>query len=675
MINLNRVYIALAILLLIGMSCLVTSSLPASITATSVATQADTPTPLLAIPVQPGQANPHEPTSIYGDIPYSSPFFFTAIAEPFVMLEDQAGFVNRDRDFVFSLVGQALGPITVVSENSLSYQLALPAVPQGTFVDVDNDGNPDKGVQIFAVAFWSNTWGGPFLELRDGTGWSNAYASTITDHENEDEIKGGTLIVWAPDEQQGFPTGFGADDLLFTSDDPTTSIPAGYNIVNLDQEPFQIYKSARQEITLIEGPGEINDFSEMNYNDTFDALFSKLSIEYPFTVEKHIDWQALYNRHAPLVAQARNSQDFYRALRDFSFSIPDGHVKVNLDPQVLYEENGGGFGLVLSELSNGRVLVSEILNGLPAAQAGIQEGAEIITWAEEPVSEAISKVIPPLGPYSTDHALRLAQTIFLSRVPPETSVQVKFKNPGQTQAQYARLVSTVEYDSLFKALNEENDPLLPIEADILQSSGLGYIKVNTFLDDSHLTAVLWDRYIKEFIDQEVDGIIIDLRNNNGGDSGMANDFAAYFFDKELVLFRTSAYNQEQGKFVYSNVQTRIKPGPLYFEGPIAILIGPDCISACEGFAYTLSLGNRSILIGHYPTAGAYGGVGFGQYKLPEGVKMQFPTSRSETMDGKLVIEGTGVSPDILVPITETTVLGQQDGLLEAAIKAILDKIQ
>jgi hypothetical protein len=36
--------------------------------------------------------------------------------------------------------------------------LNLPAVPQGTLVDVDNDGEKDTGVQVFAIAYWSNTW-------------------------------------------------------------------------------------------------------------------------------------------------------------------------------------------------------------------------------------------------------------------------------------------------------------------------------------------------------------------------------------------------------------------------------------------------------------------------------------------------------------------------------------
>ena len=89
---------------------------------------------------------------------------------------------------------------------------------------MDNDGEKDAGVQIFAVAYWTNTFDDPFLEERDlsGGGWSTAYASTRISEEAEleREIVGGKFLVYAPDDEQGFPSGFGEDELLFTEDDP-----------------------------------------------------------------------------------------------------------------------------------------------------------------------------------------------------------------------------------------------------------------------------------------------------------------------------------------------------------------------------------------------------------------------------------------------------------------------
>ncbi len=130
-----------------------------------------------------------------------------------------------------------------------------------------------------------------------------------------------------------------------------------------------------------------------------------------------------------------------------------------------------------------------------------------------------------------------------------------------------------------------------------------------------------------------------------------------------------------GDFEPTGYPTRIQPAPLFYKGPIAVLVSSDCISACEGFAYAMQYDDRSIVIGHYPTAGAFGEVGLGQYKLPGDFTMQFPTGRPVAPNGELVIEGTGVLLDKTVPVTLESSLGQIDAVLESAIAELLEKIQ
>jgi C-terminal processing protease CtpA/Prc len=624
----------------------------------------------------PGEENPDEPVFITGKIPYTSPFFLNTISEPFVMLEDAAGFAQRDREFVFPLVGQAIGPVEVTEGQEVIYSLALPSIPQGTMQDLDNNNISDPGVQVFSISYWSNTWGGPFLEERDGSGWSNAYTSMITDPERKDEIIGGTLLIWAPDDQQKFPSGFGDDGLLFTSDDPTSSVPAGYTIVDLNQEPFRFYKEARPTIELIEGEVAVNDFSGMSYSEAFDALFDKVSREYPFTQEKGINWEQLYLATSGEIAKAKNQQDFYKALRQFAFSIPDAHISLSLDPQIFYDERGGGYGIVLKELSDGKVLVTQVFEPGPAWEAGIQVGAEIISWDGMPVGDAIAQVVPDFGPYSTEHHKRLEQVAFLTRGPQFSAVEVEFKNPEAATPEKAKLDSTSEYESLFASLPvfQGDEMNLPIQGEVLDDSGLGYIKINTFSEDYSLLASTWEYLIQQLIDNEVPGLIIDVRINSGGSGSLATDFAGYFFDQEIPLYKGFYYSNESGQFENDGSESSILPGPMKYEGPIAVLVSPYCISACEGFAYAMSQGDRSIIVGNYPTAGAFGEVGRGQYDLPDDISMQFPTGRPETPDGQLLIEGVGVIPDITVPVTEESVLGGSDTVLEAAVQAILDQV-
>lgn len=668
-----------AVLLLGSLACsLFTGLLPTQTTPEQPAitsTPRPTPTALPPIPVQPGAGNPDEPVYVYGDIPYTSPFFVNSLSEPFILLEDQAGFVTRDREFEFNLPGQMIGPVEVYDDGSLTYSLPLPSIPLGTYVDVDNNGSEDKGVQVFAAAYWSNTWGGPFLEERDGTGWSTAYASTLSDPENEDEITGGTLIVWSPDDGQAFPTGFGEDGLLFTADDPTAPIPAGYNIVDLNDEPFQVYKEARPEITLNEGVVAVNDYTEDDYATAFQKLHEKVAREYPFTAEKKVDWQALYDRFAPRMESAGNANEFYAALRDFTWSIPDAHVGVSINAEIFYQEQGGSFGIRLAELSDGRVIVVEVLPDTTGAGAGLVEGTEILTWDGKPVQEALAEVVPYFGPFSTEHHKHLEQLVFLTRLPPNTQIEIGYRLPNGREEE-KRLRAEVEYESLFRSIPElRSDPLvLPVSVRLLEDSSLGYIRIDTFSDDYHLMAQLWEDAIRNMIDNEIPGLIIDLRTNGGGSSGLAYDFAGYLFDEEIVLYQGSYYNERLGEFEFSDYPARVKPGPLYYEGPVAVLVSPYCVSACEGFAYALSQGGRSTIVGHFPTAGAFGEVGRGQYELPDEISMQFPTGRPETMNGNLLIEGAGVQPDIVVPVTEDSALERVDAVLDAAIQSVLEQL-
>jgi hypothetical protein len=147
-----------------------------------------TPTQTQPVLSAPETLNVDEPVLITGEIRYTSPFVLNTIPASMVLLEDQAGFVRRDREFKFSRIGQVIGPVQVKDDQSLTFSLTLPSVPNGVLVDVDNDGENDQGVQVFAVAYWSNTWGDPFLEERDAHGWSTAYATTIVDSEQDDEI-------------------------------------------------------------------------------------------------------------------------------------------------------------------------------------------------------------------------------------------------------------------------------------------------------------------------------------------------------------------------------------------------------------------------------------------------------------------------------------------------------
>ena len=621
------------------------------------------------------------PVTIAGSVEYTDPFFALGVAEPLVILEDQAGFVDRDRGFVMPEESQVIGQITSDFFTSpFTYSVSLPIEPESSLRDVDQDAESDAGVMIYAVAYWTNTWGDPFLEVRDlfGGGWSTAYASTRIDPDPsaEGEVIGGTYLVYAPDDEQGFPSGFGSDGLLFTEDDPIVVLPEGYTVVNLDSDVFTFDRSREAVVDLIEGEqAAADDFSDLSYSGAFDAMIELFRTKYAFTEYKGLDWDALAASLRPRFVEAEENGDAeaYRlALRDFAWSIPDGHIGGSFGDslgEMFATATDGGLGLAIRELDDERVVVNFVLEDGPADQAGIELGAEIFEIDGRPIDAVLDETVPWSSPFSTEHVRRLQQLRYAVRFPVETDVEVTFQNQNDTGPSTAALTTVAESDSFsFSSFNVGLTGFeLPVEYSVLDSD-YGYVKIYSFADNSLLTIQLWERMIQSFNESGVPGLIIDMRQNDGGLGFLADQMAAYFFDEELTLGNTGFYDESLGEFYFDpNLESRfhLPPENLRYNAPIAVVTGPSCASACEFFTHDMTLQDRAVVVGQYPTQGLGGSVEV--FLMPDDELLQFTTGRAVDGNGEIHIEGIGVAPTIDVPVDEETLFSEGDPILDAAV--------
>ncbi|MCB0114933.1 MAG: fasciclin domain-containing protein [Caldilineaceae bacterium] len=621
------------------------------------------------------------PVAITGAVDYTNPFFTYGVAQPVVITEDQAGFVDRNEYFLMPEASQTLGQITSdFYTPPFSYSLALPQEPQGTYRDVDNDGAEEQGVQVYAIAYWTNTFGDAFLEERDlyGGGWSTAYASTriSTAPETDKEIIGGKFVVYAPDDQQGFPSGFGEDGLLFTEDDPIVTLPAGYTIVDMDSDPFVFDRSRYPVIDLIEPEGAaLVDLSEMPYDEAFDELVNILSREYAFTEYKGIDWEALRSEFMPRFKEAQSNGDLtaYRlALRDFAWSIPDGHISAPVDVADFRAAASGGIGIAVREVDDGRVIVNFVASGSPAEEAGIALGTEITAINGVPIGEAIDNAIAFSAPFSTEHFRRLQQMRYVTRFPLDTAVSVTYIDDSGEEASTDFIAYSEPESFSFSSFNSGLTGFeLPVEYELLDS-GYGYARIYDFSDNSLLTIQLWERMMQELNENGVPGVIIDMRQNGGGLGFLADQMAAYFFNEPLVLGNTAAYDEERGEFYIDprgEDRFYLPAEELRYNGPVAVIVGPNCLSACEFFSYDMTLEDRAAIVGQYPTGGLGGSVN--DLRMPGPLTFRYTVGRAIDPDGNIHIEGKGVPPTVQVPVTEETLFSEGDPILDAAI-AYLD---
>jgi len=615
--------------------------------------------------------------AVHGEVTYTNSFFTTGVAAPMVILEDQAGFIDRNEHFILPPESQTLGQITSDFYTSpFSYTVALPIEPQATLRDVDNDGEEDSGVMVYAIAYWTNTFGDPFLEERDlyGGGWSTAYASTRVseDVSTKREVVGGYLLVYTSDDQQGFPSGFGDDGLLFTEDDPIVGLPQGYTVVNLDTDPFTFDRSAEPKIDLIEPEGSaLSDFSALSYSEAFDAMIEKMRKEYAFTDYKQIDWDAKIEEFRPQFVEAEEAEDanaYRQALSDFAWSIPDGHISGPFLGEEFQFATGGGLGIAVRELDDGRTLVNFVLPESPAAEAGIELGTEIVAINGEPIADAISNAVAWSAPFGTEHFKRLQQMRYVTRFPLGEEVEVTFLN-ADGEEESVTLETIPESSSFtFSSFNTGLTGLeLPVEYRLLDS-GYAYAKIYSFADNDLLSIQLWERMIRSLNLNGIPGLIIDMRQNGGGSGFLADQMAAYFFDEPLELGTTGQYNKETGDFYFDEraIDRYYPPAEdLRYHGEVAVLIGPNCNSACEFFSYDMTLEDRSAIVGQFPTAGLGGSVE--DFLMPENELFRFTVGRAVDMNGEIHIEGKGVPPTVVVPVDEETLFSDGDPILDAAV--------
>ena len=313
--------------------------------------------------------------------------------------------------------------------------------------------------------------------------------------------------------------------------------------------------------------------------------------------------------------------------------------------------------------------MSYLLDGSPAANEGLELGAEILTWDSGTLQEAMDReFVWAHQALATEHTKRLQQLRYITRFPLGTEVEVSFRNPESEEEQTVTMTTVSERASFNNSsfFSGVDGLELPVEFEILDS-GYGYVAIYSFSDNERLTVQLWERMIETFVSQAVPGVIIDMRHNGGGSGFLADQLGAYFFQEEHILGYSSSYNEATGDFYLdprSEDRFILPEEDLRFDGTLAVIIAPGCFSACEFFSYNLTIDERADIVGHYPTGGLGGAVD--DFLMPEDITIRFTVTRAVDADKNIHIEAQGVAPTVRVPVTLETLTSDGDPLLEAA---------
>lgn len=363
-----------------------------------------------------------------------------------------------------------------------------------------------------------------------------------------------------------------------------------------------------------------------------------------------LNWQAVHDATRPAIEKAQSMQEVREILTGMVAKLNSSHYAII--PGDLYQQidtpgaDSGDSGIV-PVIINGKAVVGSVDPNSPAAQAGVRPGM----------------ILDSINGTKVDSALRALDNLKdqESQRIVERSVTRKLDGPGdqpvaldiideQGRPKHIELQRTEPRGTLVRFGNLP-EMRVYFESRALPDSA-GYIRFNEFLDPENIIPKFEDA-LKGFA--KAPGVILDLRGNPGGIGIMAMGIAGFFIDKDGLKLGEMKTRDTTLKFV-------IFPRPETYDGPLAILVDEGSASTSEILAGGLQDLKRARIFG-VRTAGA--ALPSDIIRLPDGDGFQYPQASYTSVSGK-VLEGAGVTPDVVVEQTREALLAGRDLVIEAA---------
>jgi hypothetical protein len=197
----------------------------------------------------------------------------------------------------------------------------------------------------------------------------------------------------------------------------------------------------------------------------------------------------------------------------------------------------------------------------------------------------------------------------------------------------------------------------------IKERNIGYIQISSFSKNSSEYYYI-DNILELF--QDKSGIIIDVRNNGGGNDRNSKIIANRFTDKKR-LYRKKRYRNGPGHDDFTNWEDDyIEPEGVLYQGKIVILINESCFSTTEDFILSFKAIPNTLIIGDSTGGGSGNPI---HRELPNGWVYRFSNWQIVNPDMEYH-EGIGLPPDSLIWITKTDSINGIDRILETAIKII-----
>ena len=263
-----------------------------------------------------------------------------------------------------------------------------------------------------------------------------------------------------------------------------------------------------------------------------------------------------------------------------------------------------GMGIqITAHPDKGTIFILDVHKDSPADYAGLKPGDEIVQLDEHKVAE--------IG-YS-------AALAYIKSKPEGDIIDTVVDRDGEQFSIKIELTQFISQTVFYKIIDNK-----------------GYIQITQFTDS---TVDQFVEAVDYMVDNNVDGLIFDLRNNPGGTVNSVYHMVDYLIPEGMAIFVD--YKGEENDKTYLSDAHEI-------DLPMAVLTNEETASASELFTQSLKDYNKAVSIG----STTYGkGVVQRTFTLSDGSLVKFTIAKYYTANEKC-LDGIGVAPDYPTEWTE-----------------------